>query len=192
MADSEREVCILCDKEMEEGIIHIGEKPIKSLIKASKEIGDRKHLKMEHLLFLNVHKACQVQYLKPSNIKTQKQSILDRIKQTRKDNKEARKFDFSSLCFFGGTDATTDTHKRPIKLVSNDNGIKENIFKILESRPDDDFHKNLRLRLEHTVDLEKKKARYHAKCMRQFNYTQSPNKVGRPMDENTSTVTSHY
>ena len=30
MAESEREVCILCDKEMEEGIIHIGEKPIKS------------------------------------------------------------------------------------------------------------------------------------------------------------------
>ena len=64
--------------------------------------------------------------------------------------------------------------------------LKKIFLKYWNHDQNDDFHKNLRLRLEHTVDLEKKKARYHAKCMRQFNYTQSPNKVGHPMDEKIS------
>ena len=192
MEETDHEMCILCNKQMEEkDKIRIGEKAINTIIKASKEIGDRKHLKMKDVAFLNVHKNCQILYSRPSHIKSEKKAISDKLTQLKRDNKEARKLDFSSLCIFCGSDAITDTHKKPIQLVSSDD-TKANILKALESRSDDDdFNKKLKLRLHFADDLQIKKARYHAKCMQAF-YKPNPTKiVGRPMDENVSAVVHH-
>lgn len=59
--DTNREKCIICNEEVEEtDKILIFEKAIKTLIKASKEIGDKKYQKMEGLQFFNVHRNCKI------------------------------------------------------------------------------------------------------------------------------------
>lgn len=187
-AEQERKECILCNEDIEKSDkIRISTKAIESLINASKEIGDKKYLKMQHLSFLNVHRNCSISYVRGSHIATAKKAVSQRLSQTRRENKEARTFDFSSLCFFCATDAITDTHKRPIRLVTSDN-VKENILEALKSRPDDEMNRNLRLRLQLCTDLEKKQARYHAKCMQSFYTVKSSNPTGRPMDSNMAAV----
>lgn len=45
MAEANPTVCVLCDNNIDESSnLRIGEQAIQSLIKASKEIGDRKHV----------------------------------------------------------------------------------------------------------------------------------------------------
>lgn len=192
MADTDQGKCIICCEDLEgKQIRRIGSQAIQSLIKASEQIGDKKYKKLEGLAFLNIHNSCRVTYVRPSHIAAAKAAVKEGLSSLRKGNKEARNFDFSSLCLFCATDAVTNTHRRPIKIVTNED-FADNILKKLDILPEIDFNRKLRQRLKFGGNLNNKNARYHAKCLQKFHIGPSPTKVvGRPMSDNMSRIVQH-
>lgn len=97
----EESLCIICDNKIEpEKEVIVKQRGIQSLIKASIERKDKKHLKLENLEEVKVHKLCQSSYQRARNIEAAAKRVSDEYKDRRNELSAGRKFKYSECCFY--------------------------------------------------------------------------------------------
>ena len=187
------EICLLCDKPNEPSKSHIlKERAINNLILASHKRKDKKHLKLQKLKEITVHKTCQTLYTRESNIKRALAASALTWLKDRNRCKEGRGFAFSTHCFF----CSNQCHscKQNLTRVSKQETI-DNILAQLQALPKSEENKILASRLS---NLKKESDNYyientvyyHSKCLSVF-YSYSPcNVKGRPITEDMSNLLS--
>lgn len=185
----ESEICILCDKTLlptEKCIVK--ERAIESLIKASIKKKDKKHVQLRGMKELIIHKNCHTKYVRESSIKAARKAAIASTSESRRQSKKAREFDFSTLCFFCGEDATKTKFYANIKFKKSDK-TRLNILEILNNRSlDNDFNKNLRARLTSVDNLVTAEGRYHSQCLSRFYVYRPTFEIGRPVSDSINSL----
>lgn len=127
----EEPACIICDSTEQKDLFEIKQRGLSTLIKSSKKRFDNKYSKMKKFSAF-VHKNCQKTYNNENSIKASRQSKQRRSTETQTINKEAKAFNFSTCCFFCGTDCTHLSKKFLCSVSSNN--TKENIINFIEKK----------------------------------------------------------
>lgn len=122
---------------------------------------DRKHLKLQKLSFAQIYNNCKSLYNKDKAIEAAAAEYSRRISEGKKLIKEARSFDFLSLCFFYGYSCYTK--KDNTRIVQNDH-TRIKILDSIEQRKINDFLKEIHARLQNMTNL-KDYGCYHCKCV---------------------------
>lgn len=171
--DDVNPVCLLCIEEIsEETKRTLKERAIISLIKASKERKDRKHLRMQKCTSLDVHVNCHLVYLRQRNITAAANKTSASTSRKRRSISNARNFYFNNLWLFCGDDASEDYIKgykpknsKVIRVSKRETGDK--ILKAITERAleNDEYNNLIYERLINADNLVELNARYHLCCM---------------------------
>lgn len=121
MANVQEPLCVICDKVLlPEDKCTVKQRAINSLIDASVQRRDRKDKILKTLTSAEIHKSCQTTYVRKTSIQVAAKTVTQSISTKRRQNSEARKFDFSSNCFFCGNNVSLKNNSSAVHFVKSD------------------------------------------------------------------------
>lgn len=184
---------MLCDKYLEDSkSIVVKKRGIVSLVQASRKRHDKKHVKLEKLNEILIHKSCQTLYVRESNVKLAKVQSRETWQKARKIRNDGKEFDFSLHCFVCGNKCFT--HKKDCRRTTKQSTV-DNVLEQLDYYPKTEANRVIASRLNSLKDKDDRyyidnNVSYHSKCLLKF-YAYRPNNIkGRPIGENMSDLLS--
>lgn len=178
MEDSaQNESCILCNEILEPPFRVVHEKGIKSLIKASHQRKDMKHLQLQQLKSINVHEKCAKTYSSDRVIQTYlKLKNSDSLPVSTRRNSNDYEFKFHELCLFCTEDASDEfilkqctvrsAKRRYVTCVTGEK-FRSNLLEVTKGRTDK-FSRDVLSRIMRVENLSDVCARYHRDCAQKF------------------------
>lgn len=111
------DICIICEKLLNDGEIMQVDRGLQTLIKANIERGDEKHKLMENMSSIKVHVNFRKEYCRASSIIAFKRKRESEGGTSSPPKSRIRStFDFKRLCFICGLVADVEKEKKKQKM----------------------------------------------------------------------------
>ncbi|CAH2218497.1 jg2186 [Pararge aegeria aegeria] len=187
--EQEDKICIICDEILNENLRTIPKEGMKNYIQASLRRQDNKYLTLRKFNSITIHENCSKNYTNETKIAAYLRR-LGHLNESLHDTRSTESFNFASLCFICGEDASDDfiekqkkypANRRKIVRLVHTNATRDNLIENFKKSSNRMCIEVIN-RISSIRDLTAVGARYHDACNKNLFITRRESSQGLDTD----------